>query len=597
MGRPNILVIVQLCLATVSAFSLLDFTFDSSLNPLKGANVDPSGVSGPSADLPQNVWDMVPVIGERISHLINRLRSFAERPSTSDCFKRSASALKAKCGGELESDEGERVRMAISMTLCELETAAHAAIPLECLDFSHGANIRTSENQSATQAVCVAALSRSPQHWSSYSGYLRDVPQLCFAFRRLNDIDTAHLIQRNTSIEALNLLILLRGREETESKRQQQVKSTMDAMEIMQRALQSSVDRVREAPQEALVEAGGMISQLFGQYSVRLDELHNALVLQLQQSHKLVIGELHQAMMSTVEKHSETIAIALKTAEDHSRNSHRLLQHQHELASIALDVLNARWQDLTLHIVTIHESTKAALASALHASSELDLQFQKLTRHQEVIEKASSSLDTLSASLEHLTTLAEDRLISINNTAWAVQNSLSESGTPGRLFRASADVLWRAYLKLNHLGIRSIPVSVDIVFYMVPACWYVLQGTRIFGGIVIVIARKTGVCLATGLSLTQTILLELLSLVMKMLGGRRVTGGQKAGTRYHYTDSSSLKQPTVKVTPVHAEGLDGQPHRASSGPRVPPEHVASTFADRPTTKTIDSISSSPLKSP
>lgn len=42
--------------------------------------------------------------------LINRLRSIAERPSTSDCFKRSVSALKAKCGGELESDEGERVR-------------------------------------------------------------------------------------------------------------------------------------------------------------------------------------------------------------------------------------------------------------------------------------------------------------------------------------------------------------------------------------------------------------------------------------------------------------------------------------------------------
>ncbi|KAG9050311.1 hypothetical protein FS837_006183 [Tulasnella sp. UAMH 9824] len=269
----------------------------------------------------------------------------------------------------------------------------------------------------------------------------------------------------------------------------------MDAMELMQRDLQGSVNRVREVPRDALIEAGEMIAQLFRQYSARVDELHDGLALQMQQSHEHVIRELRQAMISIAEKHSEAIAITLKTAEDHSRHSYRLLQHQYVLASTALDFLNARWQNLTLLMLAVHESTEAVLASALHASSELDTQFQKLTQHQEVIEKAASSLDTLSTSLDHLTTLAEDRLISINSTAWEIKSSLLASRTPGGFFRAGADFLWRAYLELDHFGIRSISMWFYLVYYMLPACWYVLRGTRIFGGIAMAIARQTGVSL------------------------------------------------------------------------------------------------------
>lgn len=75
-------------------------------------------------------------------------------------------------------------------------------------------------------------------------------------------VPLAHLIQRNTSIEALNLLVLLRGREETESKRLQQMKITLEDMEVMKQDLQYSVERMREAPREALVEASGMVAQV-----------------------------------------------------------------------------------------------------------------------------------------------------------------------------------------------------------------------------------------------------------------------------------------------------------------------------------------------
>ncbi|KAF8189975.1 hypothetical protein K438DRAFT_1592842 [Mycena galopus ATCC 62051] len=109
------------------------------------------------------------------------LDNYSRRP---DCFRRVAGNIRLRCG-ELDMNEDERVRAAISMTLCELATATHHSIPLECASFA------VDSEPAQVQGDCVDALSRSAQFWSSYSGYLREVrkyPQLCFAFRRWNDI-------------------------------------------------------------------------------------------------------------------------------------------------------------------------------------------------------------------------------------------------------------------------------------------------------------------------------------------------------------------------------------------------------------------------
>ncbi|KAG8967291.1 hypothetical protein FRC05_002137 [Tulasnella sp. 425] len=271
------------------------------------------------------------------------------------------------------------------------------------------------------------------------------------------------------------------------------MKLDMEDMEVMKQDLQHSVERMREAPREALVEASGMIAQLFEQHSEMLEEVHDALVLRLQQSHELVIRELRRAVISTVEKHSEAIVTAFETAEYHYQKSHLLLQNQYELASSAFDALDAKWQGFALRMLALHESPEAILASASRASSELDTQFQKLAQHQVFIDKTSRSLDTLSTSLEQLVALAEDRLISINNTAWEVQNLLSTSVTPGWFLRVAEDVLWSAYLQLNHLGVNRLAASVDIAYYMLPACWYILRPAGIFLGIATAFARAAAV--------------------------------------------------------------------------------------------------------
>ncbi|KAI0032598.1 hypothetical protein K488DRAFT_7097, partial [Vararia minispora EC-137] len=89
-----------------------------------------------------------------------------------DCFRQAANKIYASCD-KLDLDEQARVRGAVLMTLCELNTIAHYAIPMECTSFSKFSPDATLDD--IPSAPCVGAISRSTQSWSSYSGYLRDI--------------------------------------------------------------------------------------------------------------------------------------------------------------------------------------------------------------------------------------------------------------------------------------------------------------------------------------------------------------------------------------------------------------------------------------
>ncbi|KAH9941244.1 uncharacterized protein BXZ73DRAFT_16469, partial [Epithele typhae] len=123
------------------------------------------------------------------------LETYSNRP---DCFRAAAKRIQTRCS-ELEIDEGARVQAALSMTLCEIATAEHNSPPMECASFGG----QDGSRGDTTARQCVSALSRSAQYWSSYSGYLREVAQLCFAFQRWNDIDTAKQVHRNATMEAI----------------------------------------------------------------------------------------------------------------------------------------------------------------------------------------------------------------------------------------------------------------------------------------------------------------------------------------------------------------------------------------------------------
>ncbi|KAF9566469.1 hypothetical protein CPC08DRAFT_628192 [Agrocybe pediades] len=144
---------------------------------------------------------------------IDALHAYSRKP---DCFKTAASSFRQKCS-ELDLDEESRVNVAISMTLCEIATAKHHSVPLECVSYSVD-RAHDPAPSPQVQGECVDALARSAQFWSSYSGYLREVPQLCHAFRRWNDIDLARDIYYNTSVEKMAFIKLVAQKEKNSEK-------------------------------------------------------------------------------------------------------------------------------------------------------------------------------------------------------------------------------------------------------------------------------------------------------------------------------------------------------------------------------------------
>ncbi|CAE6478134.1 unnamed protein product [Rhizoctonia solani] len=182
-----------------------------------------------------------------IGNKLNALKLHGER---SDCFRDAASILYSSCES-LDFEPSERVKVALAtvaveMTLCELATVEHVSLPLECK------NTRTaSTHRSVSQ--CVEALARSAQHWSSYSGYLREirkgiafnvlsyilidlVAQLCTAYRRLHEIDHAKSIYANITDEKISFLSSLNGHYSELYLRQKELSGLTEGLESLIRA-------------------------------------------------------------------------------------------------------------------------------------------------------------------------------------------------------------------------------------------------------------------------------------------------------------------------------------------------------------------------
>ncbi|KAF8331841.1 uncharacterized protein EI90DRAFT_3055606 [Cantharellus anzutake] len=131
-----------------------------------------------------------------------------------DCFKTAVHTIQSECSQNRELDLPSRVRASISMTLCEITTTERLSVPLECQEYRNEAHYTFSDKRlskiDTVQSQCVEALSRSAQLWTSYSGYLREIPQLCFAFGTWNEVDIAKSLYRNATIEISALLAVLR---------------------------------------------------------------------------------------------------------------------------------------------------------------------------------------------------------------------------------------------------------------------------------------------------------------------------------------------------------------------------------------------------
>eukprot|EP00835_Amoeboradix_gromovi_P001583 NODE_75_length_23373_cov_0.434261.p4 type:complete len:513 gc:universal NODE_75_length_23373_cov_0.434261:11228-9690(-) len=126
---------------------------------------------------------------------VNKLDQYSGRE---DCFKSAALKLSKKCLVELKYEE--KIGFAIELTLCELKTASLDP-PLECIQLN--------------QDKCVNALSRMPQWWTSFSGYIKETVLMCYSVRYMIEKEELTDIYRNiTYLQLFNYNVLKKHSDE-----------------------------------------------------------------------------------------------------------------------------------------------------------------------------------------------------------------------------------------------------------------------------------------------------------------------------------------------------------------------------------------------
>ncbi|KAH9897002.1 hypothetical protein C8Q73DRAFT_437795 [Cubamyces lactineus] len=374
------------------------------------------------------------------------LEKYSAKPG---CFRRAAAMLRASCA-ELETREDERVKAALAMTLCEIATAEHHSFPMECAPFQSGFQASYYDGH-ASPSRCVQALSRSAQYWSSYSGYLREVPQLCFAFTRWNDIDVAKELHRNTTVQSLTILQYLAGRE--------------------------------KLSEHILLQSGALVKDM----RVVLDELHisstsiNALPSGIMEELRQVLSKMSNDYQSS------TVAMQQHYLQEHALEKHRM---EARLGNIVADLamatstlgpmLEGLLSDsieavLTSVTPTLHRLNELAGQAALHFGDlERDVVLlqhdvgtltgdihtarvaleeglrSSLIAQEKQLETARAAED-ITTVLGDLIDMAHLEVQSINETAIAVKRSLLNDGSAGW-----SGVTWSWFEAASLFFLRSI---------------------------------------------------------------------------------------------------------------------------------------------
>ena len=153
----------------------------------------------------------------------NKLDQYIQK----DCFRDAAFKLSKKCLIELQYNE--KISFAIELTLCELKTASLDP-PLECL-------------QHDNQEKCVNALSRIPQWWTSFSGYVKETVLMCYSVRHNIEKQELSDVYRNvTYLQLFNYNVLQKHTKDFEN-----LKTLTDAYTVN---VKSIFDDFRQQAQE-----------------------------------------------------------------------------------------------------------------------------------------------------------------------------------------------------------------------------------------------------------------------------------------------------------------------------------------------------------
>ncbi|KAK7693481.1 hypothetical protein QCA50_003049 [Cerrena zonata] len=416
--------------------------------------------------------------------LTDNLDAYMRRP---DCFRTVASSIRSQCTN-METQQNERVQAAISLTLCELATAKQHSTPMECTPFDSRLGSVSFDQSEGIQGQCVEALSRSAQHWSSYSGYLREIPQLCFAFLRWNEIDTAREVYKNTTVEHLSFLM--------ELKRSQNIRDNSDAVasEIIQdikRAMsqfESSSIGFQQAFDESIVSRRTREEET-------IDMLQHT-ILDLQAYNELILQSWRETMNDTAtalatQHASSTMSVVSSLEAEVLARVDIWFSEAHEHYSRALQVASLVDQTLThlrQDVDIVHQSVKELSTSTAVVASHLQTQVQESLRIQDIQKDTAETAESLAGTLSELSERAQEELNNINETASAMivdlraQKLLSVNGLEMWKDWSRSAIFWLLEMVLrihvdpeNFDYLAQLPVF-RFIGVLSRVAWYLLQG-------------------------------------------------------------------------------------------------------------------------
>ncbi|KAJ3341772.1 hypothetical protein HDU93_004156 [Gonapodya sp. JEL0774] len=342
-------------------------------------NVQPSTISISDLDVPTSF-----VAGDtaedtaRVERVVSRLQAI-EIQNDDGCFQKVALAMRDQCQKSVDGHNQEaNVAIAVAFTACEMSTAG-VQLPLECVDATKIGNNPTSPQSKG----CVQALSRTPQLWTSYSGYLRDVIQICAALR--HPAERQLLAQLYSNISHLNLAnhALLSAHH---SKLRQiveragsELSRTVGGLAEVQATTQRLVLEVKSETVAAHVAPFVTIcyvnpTKFLGRVSSQVISVDSTLraVAESQERARAAIEE----MASAAEKHArEAERSASLAIEELGRSSHETqLAHLAELNSLVEAQIDAQQHlKLDMEVLEAHHLSLSTRWATIFSQAELDL--------------------------------------------------------------------------------------------------------------------------------------------------------------------------------------------------------------------------------
>ncbi|OAX40823.1 hypothetical protein K503DRAFT_713840 [Rhizopogon vinicolor AM-OR11-026] len=337
-----------------------------------------------------------------------------------DCFQDAARHARSRCE-ESHMSEDERIEVAIRLTLCELATARHHTPPLECSPFTSSVGSPIPHH---VVGDCVDALSRSAQFWSSYSGYLREIPQLCFAFRRWMEIDTAKDIYRNITLEKVALIrFILEQQKPFAAARQNWERSSTDLHDLidMLKSTSSNIRDVADATSTSIIQNAQL---LFTKMETTLSVIGKRSF----DDHIRSMGKVDRMIEDMALSHSKAMSSLLSLTE--SRLSAEIdgitsLMLEQRLQSQAVaDDVQQKWSALDGTFAAIQNSFHDLQSVITGLIFSLEISLSQVAHSQEIQREVAESVSLLDDRISQLTNATYREFETINQTALALIGNL-----------------------------------------------------------------------------------------------------------------------------------------------------------------------------